>query len=294
VPESKKEMQNPVATQALLRDLLRVSNPLGTNGTFVLLHGYIDESYNQKVFTLSCLVAKGKDWYEISRKWKLVLAAWNKQLKKQGRPLLSRYHAADCSNLKREFSGWTPDEQRKFVSELIRIVGQHPVDTIAYSIDLEEFKRIIPESLTEASPDFAGYIYGLTLKLMLYEIANRYGVQHPDTKLTLWHDRSTYDSLILDAFNQVLADTTCAYRNIFTTIAPFGWEDCVPLQPVDLVAYENFKDALRKKNPRDRRKALDLLVNLDSFGGRARFMGTGAIEEWRGVLLSSGKLAVGY
>jgi hypothetical protein len=83
----------------------------------------------------------------------------------------------------------------------------------------------------------------------------------------------------------------CEHHTIFTTIAPFGWEDCVPLQPADLVAYENFKDAMRKVAPRDRRKALEVLVNLDSFGGRARFMGTDAIAEWRQVLLAGGKVA---
>jgi len=77
---------------------------------------------------------------------------------------------------------------------------------------------------------------------------------------------------------------------MFTSIMPIGWEDWVPLQPTDLVAYENFKDSMRKKNPRDRRKALDALVNLDSFGGRARFMGTQAIEQWRDTLLGLGSL----
>jgi hypothetical protein len=274
-------------SQALLRELIRVWNPLGTRGLFVFLNGYIDESYNQQVFTLSCLVAKGKDWLEFSRKWKLVLNAWNKRLKSQGRPLLSRYHAADCSNLKGEFAGWTPDEQRAFVVELMRIFKSHPVDTVAYSVDLDEFKRIIPESLTEAQPDFGGYIYGLTLKQMLYEITNRYGVPHPDTRLSLVYDRSSYAGIVQESFVQVTNDASCEHRNIFTTCAMTGWEHCVPLQPTDLVAYENFKDAMRKKNPRDRRKALDVLVNLDSFGGRARFMGTDAILEWRAVLLAS-------
>jgi hypothetical protein len=291
MPESRKgPVQTALPTQALLRELIRVWNPLGMEGVFLFLNGYIDESYNQRAFTLSCLVAKGKDWLEVSRKWKLVLNAWNKKLKAQGRPLLSRYHASDCSNLKREFDGWTPGEQRAFVAELIRIFSQHRIDTIAYSIDLDEFKRIIPESLTEAQPDFAGYIYGLTLKLVLYEIANRYGVPHPDTKLSLVYDRSSYAGVVQESFTQVVDDVNCEHRNIFTTCAMTGWEYCIPLQPTDLVAYENFKDAMRKVAPRDRRKALELLVNLDSFGGRARFMGTDAIAGWRQVLLAGGKV----
>ena len=60
----------------------------------------------------------------------------------------------------------------------------------------------------------------------------------------------------LDGFNQQLADPAFEHRNSFTTFAPAGWENCIPLQPTDLVAYENFKDALRKINPRERRISL--------------------------------------
>jgi hypothetical protein len=74
--------------------------------------GYIDESYNAHVFTLSCLISTGKIWSEFSRAWKLTLDSVNRKLKAQGRTTVSRYHAADCSNLKREFADWTTDEQR--------------------------------------------------------------------------------------------------------------------------------------------------------------------------------------
>jgi len=236
MPESRNSVRNPTYDQALMRELFEVWNPLGAKGTFVLLRGYVDESYNAQVFTLSCLVAKGKTWDEFSRRWQLVLAAWNKRLKAQGRPQLSRYHAVYCSNLKREFANWTTEEQQAFVIELIQIFQKHRLDTIAYSIDLDEFKRIIPESLTEAQPNFNGYIYGPTTKLMLYEIANRYGTQHPDTKVSIVYDRCPYSGVIADAFHQVSDDQHCEHRKIFTTIAETGWEHCVPLQPTDLVA----------------------------------------------------------
>jgi hypothetical protein len=49
-----------------------------------------------------------------------------------------------------------------------------------------------------------------------------------------------------------------------------GWEDCIPLQPADLLAYENLKDAELKSRGKKRRKTLELLLDLNSFGGCAK------------------------
>ena len=50
----------------------------------MIFRGYIDESYGpkQNVFSWSCLIATGKDWAQMERKWKLYLAAKNKELRK--------------------------------------------------------------------------------------------------------------------------------------------------------------------------------------------------------------------
>ena len=59
---------------------------------------------------------------------------------------------------------------------------------------------------------------------------------------------STYDrckefGTIADAtFNQFLHDPTADHMaKYFMDIIPKGWEDCVPLQPVDLLVYECMK-----------------------------------------------------
>jgi hypothetical protein len=60
----------------------------------------------------------------------------------------------------------------------------------------------------------------------------------------------------------------CKHRNRFTTIAPKGWEDCVLLQPADLIAYENFKIIERNHASQQRRRIVELLLDLNSVGGR--------------------------
>jgi hypothetical protein len=78
------------------------------NQLFVILKDYIDESYwppeRPKLFTLACTMSDIKGWQEINTAWKLCLNAKNRELAKQGRKTLSRYHATDCANLKNEFT----------------------------------------------------------------------------------------------------------------------------------------------------------------------------------------------
>ena len=71
-------------------------------------------------------------------------------------------------------------------------------------------------------------------------------------------------------------------ENVSQTTASMGWEECTPLQIADLLAYENFKDALRLLQRRKRRrKTLRLLIDLGTFGGGVRIMGREALLSLR-------------
>jgi hypothetical protein len=108
----------------------------------MLFKAYIDESYNNKLFTLSCLMSDR--WAFIESKWKRCLREKNESLRKQGRPQISRYHAADCSSRKGDFKGWTVEEQIEFTTRLIGIFNRNFVNVIAYSMPLDEFVRVFP------------------------------------------------------------------------------------------------------------------------------------------------------
>lgn len=249
--------------------------------------GYIDESYNAHVFTLSCLISTGKIWSEFSRAWGLTLNSVNKRLKAQGRHAISRYHAADCSNLKGEFADWTTDEQKAFFADILKIFCRHQVDTVALSINLDEFHQVLPEAKQEARPDFKTFLYGMTTKFLIGRIADRHCTRTSSARISLIHDRCAYDAVMQEAFSQQMTDPNFAYKSCFTTLTSTGWERCIPLQPADLVAYENFKDAMRKINARDRRISLEMLIDLDAFSGRAQSMGAEAAQKLREGLLAA-------
>jgi len=252
----------------------------------VIFRGYFDESYNDKVFTLSCLASDPTGWAEIERGWRLSLAAKNRQLKAQGRPQISRYHAADCSSLQDEFSGWSKDEQITLTKELMATLsrGRAWVNNIAYSIPLNDF---VKEFSIEGDPIPVCYqellkFIMLEMTAQIREAKEKFGSVKP-VSYVLFHERCTHDGLYLSAFNAMMNDSTFNGKEHFSTIAPLGWEHCIPLQPADMIAYETFKEAERQLTGRVRRKSLEYLMQSKKFGGRSKQFERKNLQEWRDV-----------
>jgi hypothetical protein len=233
---------------------------------FVIFRGYIDESgiHNNTLFALSCLIATGKSWYEMERSWKLCLDSKNRQLKKVGRRVIRRYHASDCNSRHKDFEGWTCDEQIAFFRELLgtfkRTKGVHAV---GYALNLDELCEVFPETT-----DRLDAAYYMLTKFVMQTIGDDFRDlgEGACAKVTLFHDRTAngqYDGTILRAFNDQIKDTHFPHAGFFTTISPLGWEDCVALQPADLVAFESCRYAAQKDH---RRKSFEAMLDLPEFG----------------------------
>jgi hypothetical protein len=256
----------------------------------VLFRGYIDESYNakdQKLFALSCLIATGKDWFAFERSWKLHLDAVNNKLKREGRPRICRYHASDCSGRRKEFKGWTHEERDVFVLGLFGIFKRIPVHVVAFDVNLDELCEVFPEW----AGDRLKTAYSILTRFVMHTIGEDFDKLsegkarlHGD-KITLFHDRTgsdgKYDPVILQAFNSEMADRDFPHKNYFTSITSLGWEDCIALQPADLIAFEMFKEAEAKIGARTRRRSFDALYNMEAFGIHKRSFRKEAMQNLR-------------
>jgi hypothetical protein len=243
-------------------------------GMFVVLRGYMDESCgkDQKLFAFSCLMATGKDWSDMERSWNLHLAAKNKQLKKAGRQTISRYHATDCSGYFGEFCGWKPEEQIEFVKGLLGIFKRSGgVHAVGYDINIDELCEVFPEWCKDRL-EAAYYVLTKFVMFTIGEDFTRMGKGVP-AKVTLFHDRTAngkYDPTILRAFTEQLLDRDFDYAQYFTTISPLAWQDCIALQPADLVAFEVLKDTQLRLEAKRRRKSYTALLDLEEFGIHTR------------------------
>jgi hypothetical protein len=93
------------------------------------------------------------------------------------------------------------------------------------------------------------------------------------SKITLFHDKTAngkYDPIIRRQFNSTSTHPGFEYANLFTTVAPLKWQDCILLQPADLVAFEVFRQAQNFYEGRKNRKSYEALIALKTFGVHLR------------------------
>jgi|SRR5215469_979683 len=211
------------------------------------------------------MMSTGSQWLWLSLEWKRYIAAVNRKLKSQGRPPIFRYHATDCANYINDFEGWSKHEQIDLVKGLFGILRRHPTNSIAYVTDLNDVCEVFPKH--EKDRLHAGYTVLTTY--VMYQILMDCKAQDGHVKqVVLFHDRNPYDNAMQDAFKLMVQDPE--YNAFFPSLTPMSSEHCIPLQPADLVAYEMFKEAHRKLSGRNRRKSLEGLLSLESFGIRSK------------------------
>ena len=234
----------------------------------MILRGYIDDSKDTKTFNLTAVVGDGGTWFYMEQDWLNVIAEKNKILKSQGRKPISRYHATDCQFRYKEFKGWERTEKDEFCIQLFSVLEEYRLDVLGYSID---FKQLV-EEIPETKPNPEGFAYIIALCFVMLEIGDFTLTRERDAVITLIHDRCDYDAAMLEMSEAMLDDPGFPYRNRFCTLAPMGWEHCVPLQPADLMAYENFKESQRlvHRPEHKRRRSLEVILDRGQMGGRLR------------------------
>ena len=244
----------------------RIKKPLHT-----VFKGYIDDSGNEEIFTLSCIIGKGSNWDFFMGDWKSYFERLNKSLRLQNRKEIERYKAADCSSCLGDFEGWSIDEQKALTSELLKIFEKpaNALDAWGYSIYLDALVAEIPDT----APNPRAFGYALLLEAIMYDIGDAVEEANDKAsmariKIPLIHDRDRHDAILLRSFNSTKANPNFSYGSLFPSITPMGWEECPPLQAADLLAYENFKESERQKTGGKRRYTLCKLIEGPHFGAK--------------------------
>jgi len=256
----------------------------------MMLRGIIDESYDGKAkvprtFSLSCLVGDNGTWPFFEMDWLKVIDWKNAQLRTQARREITRYHASDCSSCKNEFADWTRDEQIELTGKLLDVFRKYGIHIYGYDMPLQLLVSEIPET----KPNPVGFAYVMLLNMVMQDIGENTLTMYRDALISLHHDHCDYDAVMLATFNRLTNDESFKYRNRFTTITPTDWQHFVPLQPADLIAYENFKEGERLLDGRKRRKSLELILDLDSISGRAKGFNLASIRELKTIMDNMGE-----
>jgi hypothetical protein len=245
---------------------------------YMMLAGHIDESISGEnpplSFALSCVFAEGSEWGWASLAWRKVIDDKNRELVAAGRKPVERFHAVDLNSFAEDFEDWNGSERTAFILEIIkRVFGRHEIFSFGYTVSLRDIAAVWPEYVGK---EISAAYYSLT-KLIMLGIANPIeNLFSLDTRISLIYERCPYGAVMLEAFNSIVDDVSYRSRNLFTTIAPMGWEECTPLQPADFLAYEIMKENHRLEpeviavKERGRRGSLSALLDFPIYFGEAR------------------------
>jgi len=202
-------------------------------------HAYIDESYNAKTFCVGGFLAPEGVWRGIVHDWSARIEYERRRAIKRGLQPISRYHATDCANLKKEFDkkhGWDVRRQINLTKRLCEILGTHLPTGIVVGAGLDDVQRFLPPDPENAK----SFLYSTCFKTCLLHIAAlmREGVHDPTVKI--FYERGEYDYLAREAYEMLQHDKPSLF-GCLVSIEASGWEDCVPLQCADFMAYKDFK-----------------------------------------------------
>jgi hypothetical protein len=191
------------------------------------------------------------------KEWEARIALENRNSAKKGFPPISRYHATDCANLKREFTqknGWDIPRQVRLTKRLCAIFAQHHPQAIVIGGAPEDVRSISTDDVKE-------FMYSACLKMCLLEMA---GVmhRHPPGKVEIVFDRGPFTHIATEAFGAIQAEkeNTREY-DCLQTMEAQGWEDCPALQVADFIAYQGMHrvdGSLRGR--REIKKSLQALI----------------------------------
>lgn len=178
----------------------------------LMLQGYIDESGTDesRLVTLACFVGYDKQWKEFERRWLSVIAEKNEQLRREGRPEITGFHATDWSTENNEFRGWDPEEGRQFGAKLLAAITETPLYGCGFTLNLDE--------LHEAFPEAANRLCQLAYVILFIKIVETLSAtvlsdaRFFDEQLELINEDSPYNRVMLEAFETLTNDAALPHR----------------------------------------------------------------------------------
>ena len=226
--------------------------------TLAVLGVYSDESYDKRIFLVGGVIGLGKQIERLERTWEARIARENKRLASQGRPSITRYHAAELNALDGEFEGWSATESKAFSKALLRLLRKRGIYGVAYGVILKDIRIVFPEFIKTHNDAQDGAYQFATWKCLEF-VHDQFGRHIPPEirrtdGISFVYERSRFARFAHAAYDMIRDGPNYKYREAFNSIAEGGHESHIALQAGDLIAYECFRElsrhVYRTSNPR--------------------------------------------
>jgi Protein of unknown function (DUF3800) len=234
--------------------------------------GFIDESGDDKtnLRTLSCLAGHYSNlfWFRID--WDNAIARKNRELARQGRKELSRFHATEWSTKNGDFEGWSEPEKIEFFESLLVLFDRYPVVGCSQAVYKHELAEVFPEAVGPDRVDHLAHVLLLFLIVMYIDSRLLSLKEYATDRIAFVHDSTRFKPVLHDAFEWLKTDPGIKNRGRLVSIEENTWQEEPLLQAADLIAYENFKVIERKMVGAGIRKTMQRILASRFAGINAR------------------------
>jgi hypothetical protein len=235
---------------------------------YCMLKAYFDESYDHATMCVGGWICDENSWKQIESKWLARIEHERRMSVKNGFTPISRYHATDCANLKREFreeNGWNIARQICLTKRLIDIIGSadpKPIG-IAIGISLTELRAFKPDLTDKEAKEHA---YSFCISECLDNVRHVMRARLTDERVSVFYEQSKQFGYLAGEAFQRGQDRRLPGANQIITVAPGRWQDFPAFQPADMIAYEGFRlTASIKRGNVKLRKSLEQVIGHDVF-----------------------------
>ena len=167
------------------------------------------------------------EWRKLERKWK-------RRVRKAG---VSRFHAAPLNCYDGEFESWKgTNKSKEFVVPLLNIIKHRQLVGFSFAMFIDDYKKCT----SQAAKDKLGTPYLCCFKHCIAMAAQTMDMP-PEDKFAVIIDRNPEEKEAVKLFYRIKDDSTVPYRHRLASCEPGSWEEYVPLQPADMIAYDTFK-----------------------------------------------------
>lgn len=213
--------------------------------------------YIPRIYVVGGFFSDEYTWAEIERRWR----------QENERVGVKRYHAANVNARSGEFEGWEKDKQILYSKNLIQILRdqRRKLHALSCSIWASDYYRIINDEGRRK----LGRPYVACFKSCVATIAREMEIRdfEPEDKFAVVLERNDFEDEAVEVFYTMKDTKEWPYHHRLATCAPGSYEDFVPLECADLIAYETFRLIHDGAKDDKVRKALRLMFDANGFLG---------------------------
>jgi len=157
---------------------------------------------------------------------------------------------ADFENRQGPYKGWPEPLRRERLARLLRIVNRHIIGSVSVSVERNRYDAIVDEEMSR----LVGGPYGL-LAMQCFIVTSRIIEDHrQQLKISgndyaiayMLEDGAIGKGQIMKAYEGVKGDKDKREITHITSLTFAGKREIRPLQAADIVAYETYKEVVRR------------------------------------------------